>query len=311
MDAPETGRPTPPRLSIVVTTKDRPALAQRAVASALSQNTVPIEVIVVDDGSEPPFDTSYPEVKVIRLEEPSGVCAARNIGLKAARGELITFLDDDDELLPHMAEESLRALDGSDLPPPVAVLSAMSIVDRDGSESEIRLPVTLPKGRHYFLEEKQPGHSFQAHNALVAPVKVMRAIGGWDEEMRASEHGDLFLRLNQQCSIQGVDRVAYRHTDHLAARLHSNPLARAEAMRRTVAKHREVFRLHRSRHAHYLATMGATYLRAGRWWPALAATSRAMALDPSDPRHIAWWLASLFGPAGLAVYRRLRGDRGD
>lgn len=295
-----------PQLSIVITTRDRSALVQRAVASALVQTLESMEIIVVDDGSEEPFEWSHPAVRIIRNERSVGVCAARNCGLKAARGNWTTFLDDDDELLPLMADESLKAARESELPPPVAVLSAMMVVDQAGRELGTRLPVTLPKGSHYFMEERQPGRSFQAHNALVAPTEVLREIGGWDEHMRASEHSDLFLRLNQRCSIQGIELVTYRHTDHPGPRLHSDLLARPEAMRRTVEKHRATFRLHRTAHAHYLATMGATYLRAGKWWRAVDATSRALLLDPFGRQHLIWWLASLLGPKGLALNRWLR-----
>lgn len=295
-----------PQLSVIITTHNRHHEAQRAITSAQCQTLDGIEVIVVDDGSTPPFVSSDSELRVIRIDPARGVCAARNAGLVVARGDWVTFLDDDDQLSPWMAETSIQAAISSDLPAPVAVLSGMEVVDENGNLLDVRLPVNLPKGSHYFLEDRQPGRSFQTHNTLVAPLEVVRGIGGWDEQMKASEHDDFFVRLNEVCSIQGVEQTTYRHTDHAGPRLHSDLLARPEAMRRTMEKHRDTFQQHRARYAHYLATMGATYLRAGAWWPALRATSRALMVGPLRLQHVIWWLGSLLGPKGLALMRWLR-----
>ncbi|MDP8958475.1 MAG: glycosyltransferase family 2 protein, partial [Actinomycetota bacterium] len=122
----QAARPVP-EATIVITTHDRPELARRAVRSALAQTVRDVEVIVVDDGSQEPFHLSERDdrARVLFTGEAAGVCAARNIGLQAARGRWITFLDDDDELLPNMLEESLLAARNSQLPSPVAVLSGI------------------------------------------------------------------------------------------------------------------------------------------------------------------------------------------
>ena len=103
---------TEPLVSIVIPCYNAERWLAGAIESALGQNHVSAEVIVVDDGST---DAS-PEVirqfkgKINCLSTSNrGPSAARNIGLKAARGEWIQFLDADDLLHPHKLHLSLKS----------------------------------------------------------------------------------------------------------------------------------------------------------------------------------------------------------
>jgi len=243
--------------TVVITTHNRQVLANRALASALAQTLEDIEVIIVDDGSTEPYQlpTDDPRLHLIRSDHPGGPSHARNLGIVEAVGEWITFLDDDDTLTPEMLEVSINAAEESDLPNPVSVLSAAEIVTPEGELLRTRVPPSLAKGKHFFLEDIEGGGSFQTHATLVAPIEVVRSIGAWDENLRASEHDDFFLRLNEASSIQGIAAVTYRITAHQGPRLSKAILERAEGMRRTVQKHEKTFRLHPRRYSNYLSTM--------------------------------------------------------
>ncbi len=93
-----------PEVSIVLPTFNRIDVIGRAVASVLKQSFEDWELIVVDDGSTDGtcarLDGLDPRIRCIE-QTNQGVYAARNKGLKAARGRFITFLDSDDEWLPH------------------------------------------------------------------------------------------------------------------------------------------------------------------------------------------------------------------
>lgn len=296
-----------PVAAVVITTRDRPDMVARAVASALRQSVREVEVIVVDDGSSPPVAAAAlardDRVVLIRHEKSRGVCAARNSGLAAARAPWITFLDDDDELVLNMLERSLEVIERSDLPPPVAALSGIQVVDRSGSPVERWFPVTMPRGRDFFLEGSQEG-TFRATNTLVASTQLVRDIGGWDERMRSAERHDFFLRLNAVCSLDATREVCYRMTAHDGARTSKNAMDYATDMQRTVKKHLATFRRHPRRFAHFLGSMGILYLKAGRWGAAVSATTRALPKDPKRLKLYRWWVASLAGPRPLAWYRR-------
>jgi hypothetical protein len=74
-------------------------------------------------------------------------------------------------------------------------------------------------------------------------------------------------------------------------------------MDRTVTKHKAKFQAHRRRYGRYVSTMGATYLRAGSWGPAISATTRSIIIDPTRPQAYGWWLAALAGPRVLELIK--------
>src|ERR1051326_6297266 len=139
-----------PLVTIVVPTRDRHELLARALRSALAQTLGDFEVIVVDDASTTPVELPQlmrdGRVDLVRNDQPLGVCGARNRGMAAARGQWITFLDDDDELLPTMLQVSLEAARTSRLRPPISVLSGLQSVDKAGAVVESRFPISLSRG---------------------------------------------------------------------------------------------------------------------------------------------------------------------
>jgi glycosyltransferase involved in cell wall biosynthesis len=104
---PQTGVPRPafpaPLVSVILPVRDRAHCVGRAIASVLAQDYARIELIVVDDGS---MDGTAAVVQGfgsgVRLirQQAAGAYAARNRALRAARGELIAFIDSDDAWLP-------------------------------------------------------------------------------------------------------------------------------------------------------------------------------------------------------------------
>jgi glycosyltransferase involved in cell wall biosynthesis len=92
-----------------LTTYNRCTLLPRAVDSVLGGNYDNFELIVVDDASRDATRAyaerlSDPRVRYVRMPENGGVLKARNHGFDLARGDLITILDDDDELVPGALE---------------------------------------------------------------------------------------------------------------------------------------------------------------------------------------------------------------
>jgi glycosyltransferase involved in cell wall biosynthesis len=88
--------------SIIIPTKDRPNLLRRAVASAQAALGDGGEIIIVDDASVTPVDTvlqSSDTLRILRHSAPEGASSARNTGISHARGKVLFFLDDDDELM--------------------------------------------------------------------------------------------------------------------------------------------------------------------------------------------------------------------
>lgn len=109
-----------PQVSVVVPTKDRPGFLDATLRSISAQEGVPIEVVVVDDGSENAeaveavvAGLNDSRVRLLRHPSPQGVSAARNKGLTVTTGEWVAFCDDDDLWAPDKIVRQLRALDQS------------------------------------------------------------------------------------------------------------------------------------------------------------------------------------------------------
>ena len=101
-------------VSVVVPTRHRAELVQKAVTSALRQDFESIEVLVVVDGEDLRTSEALKafrdaRLRVIELVAGVGGAEARNIGVRAARGEWVAFLDDDDEWLPHKLSRQMVA----------------------------------------------------------------------------------------------------------------------------------------------------------------------------------------------------------
>lgn len=104
-----------PFVSVVIPTYNRRESLERAIASVVAQSLADFELIVVDDAST---DGSADVVRRfqdsrIRLhvfDSRQGANAARNHGIGMARADLVTFLDSDDEYLPHRLELTVQAM---------------------------------------------------------------------------------------------------------------------------------------------------------------------------------------------------------
>jgi len=123
-----------PRVSVVITSYKRPIQAVRAVRSAWKQDFASFEVIVVEDGcrtelSETLFREFGDSVMIICHLNNLGLAAARNSGAGIARGRLITFLDDDDYLLPNSCRHRLEVFEQH---PEADVVATNGYLDADG-----------------------------------------------------------------------------------------------------------------------------------------------------------------------------------
>lgn len=109
-----------PKVSVVAATYRRDRELQRALSSLAAQTYPNLEIILVDDNGDPRWNDKVREMaekwngrshiplRYIRNEENKGSAASRNIGIGAATGEYITFLDDDDKYMPGKVEHQLR-----------------------------------------------------------------------------------------------------------------------------------------------------------------------------------------------------------
>jgi len=97
---------TPPKISVLLPTYSRRHILPRTIASVFAQNEKNFELIIVDDCSVDDTSTylaslNDPRIRVLRPPNNLGTAGARNLGLEAARADIVALLDDDDVFLEH------------------------------------------------------------------------------------------------------------------------------------------------------------------------------------------------------------------
>src|SRR5690348_923784 len=103
------------KVSVIVPVFNKAPFVSRAIESVLIQHFTDFELIVVDDGSTDysiDIVSSYEDERIRIIRQCNrGPGAARNTGIKHAKGDFIAFLDADDEWLPNYLSESVRLLE--------------------------------------------------------------------------------------------------------------------------------------------------------------------------------------------------------
>ncbi len=210
--------PDRPRVSVVIPVYNMREWLGQAIDSALAQ-TVPVEVVVVDDGSTDDggaVAAAYgARVRCVR-QENRGLSAARNTGIAESTGEFLQFLDADDRILPEKVATALAVFDAD--PDAGLVYSGCRFVD----EADRVLPQHgWSRDEGAVLPRLVLGNLINPHCAIVRRDLVERA-GGFDESLTSLEDWDLWLRVTRDGALwRCVDRPLAEYRVR-AAGMHQN-----------------------------------------------------------------------------------------
>lgn len=200
-----------PTVSVIIPTYNRAHMIGRALHSVLSQEFTDFEVIVVDDASTDDTEAVVraigdPRIRYIRERRNGGPNAARNRGMRAARGEFLAFLDSDDEWLPGKLEKQLARF--AELPDSVgAVYTGVETIDDDGTVSHF---VPEHRGRiHSSLLARNVLHG--ASQSIMIRRSVAQEAGEFDVRYPAIGDYDYWLRVSACCEIEAVPDVLARY----------------------------------------------------------------------------------------------------
>jgi glycosyltransferase involved in cell wall biosynthesis len=289
-----------PDVTVVIPTRDRwPLLERRALRSALAQEDVRLEIVVVDDGSSAPAPPSIAQderVRIVRHETSRGVPAARNTGIGEATGTWTAFLDDDDLWAPRKLREQLDRLaaEGASL--------AYSAVAHTNLAGDVLTIDSAPPGgelRDLLLAGYViPG----AASNVVVSTELLRAVGGFDDRLFILEDPDLALRLVERALATACEEVHVAYLQHEEAR-HLRDIDRLlESYAYFRTKHPEVSRFVLENHLDWVLSQ---HRRAGRK-VAAARLCWTVARHERSPRWFARGLTYLAGNRARHAVRRLR-----
>jgi len=194
MAGPRTCKHRLARVSIIIPTHNRSQLLRVAVESALAQTYPNLEIIVVDDGSTDNTARMMGHYagRVLYIRQANqDVAAARNTGIRAASGEYLTFLDDDDFILPTKLERQVQLLDAR----PEIGLVHCGYYHTDEAGNPIDRVTFLPEGD--VLKELVCGNFIWVGAPLIRR-ECFDQTGVFDDEIPAvGADWDMWLRIAQ------------------------------------------------------------------------------------------------------------------
>lgn len=190
---------TTPAVSIVIPTFNRALLVGKAIESVLAQTYQDFEVIVVDDGST---DNTAEELarfgdRICLIQQTNkGVSAARNTGIRAARGKWIAFLDSDDQWIPSKLDRQLDCL--RQVETGMCFTRCISGAGEIIQDIDNLTPIHKQPGVYYF--ENPHGLLWQKKwhpwiQSLIIEKSLLEKVGCFDESLHAAEDTRLIHRL--------------------------------------------------------------------------------------------------------------------
>lgn len=285
------------KISVVVPTRDRPHLLRDALASirALEGDRYNFEIIVGDNGADPRSVAVAAEFGALHVPVArNGAGAARNAGLKAATGEFIAFLDDDDVWTSEHVAGHLALLDAD--PTLEAVFGQINSTDM-----ELRLldgPWPSPPGAGDQLVKNMLSGYYPQIGATIVRASVRDAVGLFDESLIGDQDWDWQLRVARRRKVGFVEIPCVQFRQRGGDIDHALRLKRLPFTRRVFLRHA----LQELRLWSHPGEVAKSYRQVlWQYWAFFhdAARMRAAAGDLAGVRGAAWGAIRVFPLRGL------------
>lgn len=220
-----------PTVSVILPTYNRRGLIARSIRSVLQQTYRDFELIVVDDGSTDGTAAVLRKfrdrrMRVFRLRRNKGAGAARNTGIRRAKGDYIAFQDSDDEWIPeklakHMSVFSNRRFKGG------VVYSDMLRIRKDGTSVYHNSPRVESS---VLIDRKTKFYkvcNLGIQSSVIKRTCLERA-GYFNEQFPCLEDLELFIRLSKHYTFYHLREplIRYYETKGLSSNNALKPLAR-------------------------------------------------------------------------------------
>lgn len=195
-----------PTVSVIIPTYNRAHLIGGAIQSVLDQTYQDFEIIVVDDGStdntaEVVKSFNEQRIKCIRHDKNRGGSAARNTGIKAAKGEYIAFQDSDDEWFIEKLEKQMKIFETA--PPEVGVVyTGFWKIEND---KKIYIPSSWFTQKEGNIHKELLKGNFVTTQSVVIRKKCFEKSGMFDENLPRLQDWELVIRLSKYYNFKCID----------------------------------------------------------------------------------------------------------
>ncbi len=210
-----------PTVSIIIPTYNREHLLSRAIQSVLNQTYQDFELIIVDDGSTDDTGKVVKSfnceiIKYIRHDKNRGLPAARNTGIRVAKGDYIAFQDSDDEWMPEKLERQIRAFETASPAVGIVYTGRYRIIN---NQKDYAPPTKLtPKDGDLSCSLLRA--CWMPPQATLVKRECFKRVGMFNERFRALGDWELFLRMSKYYQFKFIDEplaILYRQPDSITA----------------------------------------------------------------------------------------------
>jgi len=209
-------RPSP-LVSVIVPTHNRRTMLPEAIKSILGQAFTDFEIIVVNDAGEDVADiitelNTQGKIHYIHHQSNQGLAAARNTGIKAAKGKYIAYLDDDDLYYPDHLAKLVEFLESSDYK--VAYTDAHRLTMEKRGENYQTVKTDCPYSFDF-------NYDIILYNNFIPVLCVchekscLDEVGGFDETLPRLEDWDLWIRMSRKYRFAHLPVITCAYTFRL------------------------------------------------------------------------------------------------
>jgi glycosyltransferase involved in cell wall biosynthesis len=234
-----------PTISVIIPTYNRKQLVLEAINSVLQQEPYNYEVLVIDDGStdgtSPYLASLGLNIRIIRSEVNTGSARARNLGIKAARGAYIAFLDSDDLWLPQKLHMQLAYFCSH---PDVALVYTNEYYQVSGQILETRFDRIPPQST--FLYPAFVDTCPIQTSSVMVKASVFAELGYFNEELHVHDDSDMWNRISESYAFGFIEQplVTYQWEIDQEHIMHD------KYMRRFIEEARKYLRFYEERRRH-------------------------------------------------------------
>ncbi len=288
-------------------------MLQRAISSVLQQTYKNFELIIVDDASTDETKlivSGFQDDRIIyqRRIINEGASAARNSGIRAASGKYISFLDDDDEFLPHFLAETYHALEIAGNNIGFSWTEQYQVQDTSTGEKILckrtwHPELKDPRQRFFlFLKSLCIGTSC----GLTVRRTCFDTVGLFDESFTTGEDTDFLIRLSRYFDFTVVPKILIKVHNHSGPRLYTSSKDAGEIYEKILYKNLPILKEHPDLLSYFNYKIGWWHYNAGKKRRGRHFMLRALRIYPWQLKP--WFFLPLFeflGAPGMRLYKRL------
>jgi len=284
-----------PSVSIILPTYNREHLLSRAIQSVLNQTYQDFELIIVDDGSTDDTEKVVKNfnceiIKYIRHDKNKGLSAARNTGIRVAKGDYMAFQDSDDEWMPEKLEKQIRAFETASPAVGIVYTGRYRIINN----KKDYMPPTkwTPKDSDLF-------NNLLKANFVAPPTALVRRecferTGMFDEQFPAFEDWELFLRMSRYYQFKFIHEplaIIYHQPDSISA----NQGALIKGLKQLLKTYFEDIKQDKTVLGRYCFSLGSLLCSYGKLSEGRGYFVTSVKAYPLDIRVVGAFLVSLLG----------------